>query len=78
MINIDQYLLDSIGKKEVQALIDGLDDPEMSRNPQFLARVRNFLKDNNMLVVPEKEEVQEIQDKANAIPDFMKLVGEDD
>ena len=45
MFEIDPTLLDEIAQGEVQAIREGLADPEMRKDPRFLDRVRKFLKD---------------------------------
>lgn len=46
----------------------------MRNNPAFLAKVRQFLKDNNFVTTTEMEGVTEIVRKGSSIPD---LVSED-
>ena len=46
----------------------------MRQNPQFLAKVRAFLKENNFVTTAEIEGVKEIKHTASEIPD---LVSED-
>lgn len=64
-MEINQELLDKIAKLEVEALIDGLHDPELRRTPTFLEKVRRFLRDNKLETTPElavavKQETHEI------------------
>ena len=73
-IKIPQELIDALARSEVNALMEGLRDEEMRKNPQFLAKVRSFLKDNNFLTTTETEGVQEIKHSMSEIPD---LVSED-
>ena len=42
------------GEAEVKALLEGIQDEELRRNPQFLAKVRQFLKENGFLVPKAK------------------------
>ena len=49
MFEIDPALLDEIAQGEVQAIREGLADPEMRKDPRFLDRVRKFLKDNDLI-----------------------------
>lgn len=71
MVNIDPKLLDQIGQLEVYALLDGLNDPEMRRNPAFLEKVRKFLNQNKLDIGSETPGLQELKYKATeAIPDF--------
>ena len=71
---LPQQLIDQIAKMEADTLLDGLNDPEMRNNPAFLAKVRQFLKDNNFVTTTEMEGVTEIVRKGSSIPD---LVSED-
>lgn len=64
-MEINQELLDKIAELEVEALIDGLHDPELRRTPTFLEKVRRFLRDNKLettseLAVAVKQETHEI------------------
>lgn len=64
-MEINQELLDQIAELEVEALIDGLHDPELRRTPTFLEKVRRFLRDNKLettseLAVAVKQETHEI------------------
>ena len=52
-MEINQELLDKIAELEVEALIDGLHDPELRRTPTFLEKVRRFLRDNKLETTPE-------------------------
>ena len=64
-MEINQELLDKIAELEVEALIDGLHDPELRLTPTFLEKVRRFLRDNKLETTPElavavKQETHEI------------------
>lgn len=61
MFEIDPTLLDEIAQGEVQAIHEGLADPEMRKDPRFLDRVRKFLKDNDLIVSPRTKGVTDIQ-----------------
>ena len=74
--NIPQELIDRLATEEVQALLEGLEDEEQSKNPAFLAKVRQFLKDNDFNTTVEIEGVKEVTQEASKIPDFMELVKE--
>ena len=74
--NIPQELIDHLATEEVQALLEGLEDEEQRKNPAFLAKVRQFLKDNNFNTTVEIEGVKEVKQEASKIPDFMELVKE--
>lgn len=67
---IDEKLLDRIAMGEVNALLAGLEDPEMCKNPSFLDKVRKFLKDNNLQTTPETPGVSKIQKATEEIPTF--------
>lgn len=60
-MQIDEKLLDKLAIGEVNALLEGLDDPELRRNPAFLAKVREFLKQNKLQTTPETQGVHKIQ-----------------
>ena len=74
--NIPQELIDHLATEEVQALLEGLEDEEQRKNPAFLAKVRQFLKDNDFNTTVEIEGVKEVKQEASKIPDFMQLVKE--
>lgn len=74
--NIPQELIDRLATEEVQALLEGLEDEEQRKNPAFLAKVRQFLKDNDFNTTVEIEGVQEVKQEASSIPDFMELLKE--
>ncbi len=71
---LPKELLDKLATGEVDALLEGLNDPEMRKNPAFLAKVRQFLKDNDFVTSIETEGVREIQQDVSNIPDLMTLV----
>lgn len=71
---LPKELLDKLATGEVDALLEGLNDPEMRKNPSFLAKVRQFLKDNDFVTSIETEGVREIQQDVSNIPDLMTLV----
>lgn len=73
-VQIKQETLDKLAKLEVQALLDGLNDPEMMKNPAFLAKVRQFLKDNDVVITMETEGMDKLIQDVNNIPD---LIGEE-
>lgn len=74
--NIPQELIDRLATEEVQALLEGLEEEEQRKNPAFLAKVRQFLKDNDFNTTVEIEGVKEVKQDASKIPDFMELVKE--
>ena len=74
--NIPQELIDRLATEEVQALLEGLEDEEQRKNPAFLAKVRQFLKDNDFNVTVAIEGVKEVKQEASKITDFMELVKE--
>lgn len=71
---LPKELLDKLATGEVDALLEGLNDPEMRKNPAFLAKVRQFLKDNYFVTSMKTEGVREIQQDVSNIPDLMTLV----
>ena len=73
-VKMKQAIVDQIAKMEVDALLEGLNDPELSKNPAFLAKVRQFLKDNDIVTTTETEGVERLVRDVNNIPD---LVGEE-
>lgn len=73
-IEIPKELLDKLATDEVDALLEGLNDAEMRKNPAFLAKVRQFLKDNDFVTSVETKGVREIQQDVSNIPDLMTLV----
>lgn len=61
----------------MKALLEGIQDEELRRNPQFLAKVRQFLKENGLKTTPEttKPLVQQI---TKELPDFTTEDTDDD
>ena len=57
-VKVDKELMDTIARLEVDSLIDGLNDEELRTNPQFLAKVRQFLKENDVVTTMEEEKRQ--------------------
>jgi len=70
MAKIDAKLLDRMAELEVDALLDGLEDSEIRRNPAFLEKVRKFLRDNKLATTPETPGVRQVKQKADEIPVF--------
>lgn len=73
-LKLPQELLEALAKGEVDALLEGLKDPDMRKNPAFLAKIRQFLKDNDFLTTSDMEGVKELMKTGLTIPD---LIGED-
>lgn len=73
-LKLPQELLEDLAKGEVDALLEGLKDPDMRKNPAFLAKIRQFLKDNDFLTTSDMEGVKELMKTGLTIPD---LIGED-
>lgn len=73
-IKMPQALIDSMAQAEADALLEGLQDDELRKNPAFLAKVRQFLKDNDFVTTTETEGVEEIIRDIHNIPN---LVDED-
>ena len=74
MAKVELDLIDEIAKLEVEALLEGLKDPEMRRNPAFLEKVRKFLNQNKLQTTPETDGVSEMQKVVEDIPEFPKVV----
>lgn len=74
IVKLPQEIVDALAQGEADALMEGLSDPEMRKNPAFLAKVRQFLKDNNFVTTTETEGVKSILQDMDSIPD---LIGEE-
>ena len=72
-MKIDPKKLDMIANMEVDALIEGLSDPELRQHPAFLARVRAFLKENSLTTSPETAE--QLERVIKEIPNFKVIDG---
>ena len=70
-VRLPQEIIDMLGQEEANALLEGLSDPEMRKNPAFLGKVRQFLKDNNFVTTTETEGVTRILQDINNIPDLI-------
>ena len=70
MPKIDKELIDTMAQLEVNALLEGLKDPELRRNPAFLEKVRKFLQQNQLTTQPETIGVNEIKKLTTEIPVF--------
>ena len=75
LANVKQELIDEMAGLEVGALLEGLKDEDLRRNPAFLEKVRKFLKENNFKTTPETEGVAEIEKKVVDIPVFEVIEG---
>ena len=73
-MKIELDLIDEIAELEVQALLDGLKDPEMRKNPAFLEKVRKFLNQNKLQTTQETPGVKDMQKITEDIPEFPKVV----
>lgn len=47
-ITSKREIIDNIAELEAEALLDGLKDVELRKNPAFLEKVRRFLKDHKL------------------------------
>lgn len=76
MPKINGAIIDQMAQLEVDALLDGLTDPELRRNPAFLDKVRRFLKENQLQTTPETPGVAELLKKQQTteIPIFKEEV----
>lgn len=70
MTKIDKELIDTMAQLEVNALLEGLKDPELRRNPAFLEKVRKFLQQNQLTTQPDTIGVDKIKKMTTAIPVF--------
>ena len=70
MVKVDPELLNELAELELQALLEGLQDPELRRNPSFLEKVRKFMKDNRLETTPDTPGVQQLQKAAEKLPVF--------
>ena len=70
MIKINEQLLDQVASLEVEALLEGLKDPDLRRNPAFLEKVRKFLQQNKLQTAPDTEGVYDMQRIVEKIPEF--------
>lgn len=73
MAKIDQELLDEIAELEVEALLEGLRDPDLKANPAFLDKVRKFLIQNKLTTDPKTPGVSKVVQDASQIPEFEDL-----
>lgn len=73
-VKLPQEIINMLAQGEADALLEGLNDPERRKNPAFLAKVRQFLKDNQFVTTVETTGVSEIIRDMETIPD---LVGSD-
>lgn len=73
-MKVELDLIDEIAQLEVKALLEGLKDPDMRRNPAFLEKVRKFLNQNKLQTTPETDGVSEMQKVVEDIPEFPKVV----
>lgn len=70
MTKIDKELIDTMAQLEVNALLEGLKDPELRRNPAFLEKVRKFLQQNQLTTQPDTIGVDKIKKMTTEIPVF--------
>lgn len=70
-IKLPQEIIDALAQQEANALLEGLQTPTMRRNPAFLAKVRQFLKDNDFITTTETEGVETIVRDMQNIPDLV-------
>lgn len=71
-IRLPQELIDTLAQQEADALLEGLNDPEVRRNPAFLAKVRQFLKDNNFITTTETAGITQIMQSMDNIPNLIE------
>ena len=70
-IQLPQEIINAIAQGEVEALLAGLTDPDLRSNPAFLAKVRQFFRDNEFVTTAEIEGVKTIVQEAETIPDLV-------
>jgi len=70
MAKVNKALIDRMAELEVAALLDGLNDEEMRKNPSFLEKVRKFLSQNDLVTTPETPGVAAIKKLNTEIPVF--------
>ena len=70
MTKLNEKTLDLIATLEVDALLEGLQDEEVRKNPAFLEKVRKFLQQNKLITQAETPGVSKIQQESNSIPVF--------
>lgn len=75
-VKLPQAIIDAIAQGEADALLEGLNDPEMRKNPAFLSKLRQFLKDNDFVTTTEVEGVRTIRHEASTIPDLFPTEGD--
>ena len=57
---IPQEFIDKIAMMETEALLEGLEDENLRRNPTFLEKVRKYLKDNDFKTTVDEGKVKRI------------------
>ena len=57
---IPQEFIDKIAMMETEALLEGLEDDNLRRNPTFLEKVRKYLKDNDFKTTVDEGKVKRI------------------
>lgn len=72
---IKPELIDMMAELEVEALLEGLNDEELKRNPSFLEKVRKFLKENDFKTTAETPGVANIKKATVDIPIFDLVEG---
>ena len=70
-VKLPQEVIDALAIGEVDALREGLENPELRTSPAFLAKVRQFLKDNNFVTTTELAGVEQIIQDVSNIPDLI-------
>ena len=62
--------VDLLAELEVEALLEGLKNPDLRKNPAFLEKVRKFLKENHFKTTPETPGIKQIQNSITDLPTF--------
>lgn len=73
-VKISQELIDKLATMEVSALLEGLSDPDLCANPAFLAKVRQWLKDNEIMTSAELEGSKQIKKSVKDIPNILEEI----
>lgn len=70
MVKVSPEIIDKLAELEVSALLDGLNDPDLRKNPAFLEKVRKFLSQNHLEVTQETPGIKRIQAITEELPTF--------
>ncbi len=68
--------IDTIAELEVMALKEGLEDPELRKNPAFLEKVRRFMKDHRLETTSNLTTI--VTQAVNATPKEIPIFDDED